>query len=73
VNHMNTVRDGKKVWPTCPECSCRLDNKGDMFFHFGKDWFRDARGCKCSYTGLAFLKMGDNNSLILTAYNRTRG
>jgi tRNA(Ile2) C34 agmatinyltransferase TiaS len=60
VNHMNTVRDGKKVWPTCPECSCRLDNKGD-------------RGCKCSYTGLAFLKMGDNNSLILTAYNRTRG
>jgi len=44
------VRDGKKVWPTCPECGCRLMEMPicNHLKHFrGKDFDRDAKGCKC--------------------------
>lgn len=49
---VNIVRDGQKVWPTCPECGCRL-NLGFMeeftcLFHFGESSEIDARGCSCS-------------------------
>lgn len=52
------VRDGKRVWPTCPECGCRYEitkmanpswnNDGWTLSHFGDDDKRDARGCICS-------------------------
>jgi len=55
------VRNGQKVWPTCPDCGCRLqiinDGPNYMLWHFlGKItnvspthqiWETDARGCKC--------------------------
>lgn len=45
-----TVRDGKKVWPTCPECGCRLQRVAGFWGHFiGKESDNDARGCKCKY------------------------
>jgi hypothetical protein len=49
-----TVRDGKKVWPMCPECGCRLEifENGDLFHFISDDSYQgeytDARGCKCS-------------------------
>jgi hypothetical protein len=50
-----TVRDNQKVWPTCPECGCRLNTDAFAFMaewvglsHFGTDKEKDARGCKCS-------------------------
>jgi hypothetical protein len=45
-----TVRDGQKVWPTCPECGCRLRNLSGFIlthFHNDEDEEHDARGCKC--------------------------
>lgn len=52
---MKLVRNGQKVWPTCPECGCRLDIVDDgavyFFWHFThryNPWYQDARGCKCS-------------------------
>lgn len=43
------VRDGKKVWPTCPECGCRLEEfHPNRFAHFQGRLWRDARGCECS-------------------------
>jgi hypothetical protein len=46
------VRDGQKVWPTCPECGCRLEILENYLFvtlrHFGLGR-KDARGCACSY------------------------
>lgn len=46
------VRDGKKVWPTCPKCGCRLEIFENNFFvnlrHFGLGQY-DARGCKCTH------------------------
>jgi len=48
-----TVRDGQRVWPTCPECGCRLQKlSGFLLTHFhnedeDKEEY-DARGCKCS-------------------------
>jgi hypothetical protein len=51
---MITVRDGKKVWPTCPECGCRLDiislSYEDLILaqHFFDGHLdKDARGCIC--------------------------
>lgn len=55
------VRNGQKVWPTCPDCGCRLQIVDDgpkyILWHFlGKvthvslteqKWHTDARGCKC--------------------------
>ena len=46
------VRNGQKVWPTCPTCGCRLEFfENSMFYalrHFGEGLDkRDARGCKC--------------------------
>lgn len=47
------VREGKKVWPTCPNCSCRLEIFENDFFinlrHFFVVGDKDARGCKCSH------------------------
>lgn len=44
-------RDGKKVWPQCPDCGCRLKRiSGYLWAHFmieEKDVETDARGCKC--------------------------
>lgn len=58
---MKLIRDGKRVWPTCSKCGCRLQIKADgpkyMLSHFiGEStkvsynevvWHTDARGCKC--------------------------
>ena len=47
-----TVRNGQRVWPTCPECGCRLEYlENGMFInllHFGLGP-KDARGHACSY------------------------
>lgn len=46
---MITVRDGKKVAATCPECGCRLEEYWPNYFaHFHGALWKDARGCKCS-------------------------
>lgn len=55
---VNMVRDGKKVWPTCPECGCRYEitkmaspswnDDGWTLAHFeGETEDRDARGHLC--------------------------
>jgi hypothetical protein len=48
---VNVVRDGQKVWPTCPECGCRLNievmEEWTCLSHFGMDSEKDARGCIC--------------------------
>jgi len=45
------VRNGQRVWPTCPDCGCRLEFlENGMFInlrHFG--WPVDAKGHKCEY------------------------
>lgn len=50
-----TVREGRKVWPFCGECGCRLDmtplKYGNMTLveHFNGECDNiDARGCRCS-------------------------
>lgn len=50
---MKIIRDGKKVWPYCDECKCRLsitDNYEASYAisHFGIHPDKDARGCRCS-------------------------
>lgn len=50
------VREGKKVIPSCPECSCRLnvfELHGLTFAHhfIGEDSEKDAKGHKCSGIG----------------------
>lgn len=49
---VNYIRDGKLVWPTCPECGCRLDmyamEEWTDCMHFGPNNMVDARGCFCS-------------------------
>lgn len=58
---MKTVRDGRKVWPYCTECGCRLeiDQVAAYYFeghhtlaHFNGGWGKnswvDARGHSCS-------------------------
>ena len=50
------VRNGQKVWPTCPECGCRLEMDGDttepdseiIVYHYQYHPDRDARGHKCN-------------------------
>jgi hypothetical protein len=46
------VRNGQRVWPTCPSCGCRLEFlENGMFInlrHFGAIQ-EDARGHKCEY------------------------
>lgn len=53
---MQTVRNGQKVWPTCPSCGCRLEVGTKTYggyhhaIHFGAlntKGLVDARGCKC--------------------------
>lgn len=48
------VRNGQKVWPTCPACGCRLDIIDDglayFLWHFPHKYNFlevDAKGCKC--------------------------
>jgi hypothetical protein len=45
-------RDGQLVWPTCPECGCRLNlipmDEFTLCQHFGLNSKKDARGCTCS-------------------------
>ena len=46
------IRNSQKVWPTCPECGCRLEIFENSVFvtlkHFdGNLVDKDARGCKC--------------------------
>lgn len=51
------VRDGKRVWPYCVECGCRLQVNTDYYdekptlSHFLNEWKvgRDAREHPCSY------------------------
>lgn len=44
-----SVREGKKVWPFCSDCGCRINK--ETWYHFGDGEFffseKDARGCKC--------------------------
>lgn len=56
------VRNGQKVWPTCPACGCRLDKGYSGYHHFGYFMHsgRDAAGCKCTLLNVRFTKM--NNS-----------
>lgn len=45
---MQTVRDGKKVWPYCSECGCRLNKVAEgVLTHFQGTYIKDARGCIC--------------------------
>lgn len=56
---MKHVRDGKRVWPYCSDCGCRLRyaKKSDsefVFWHFGVDSFNrieDQRGHYCKSIG----------------------
>jgi hypothetical protein len=47
------VRDGKKVWPTCPSCGCRLEFlENGMFINLTHFWGgsgKDAIGHACEY------------------------
>lgn len=49
---MEMVREGRIVWPTCPECGCRLFYHklwgAEYLAHKLKDRGTDARGCKCA-------------------------
>lgn len=61
---VRTVRDGKKVVPTCSECGCRLEDTGyGDWVHFGHitNYLSDtdARGCKCSLVNMRFVKFAD--------------
>jgi len=53
---MLTIRDGRRVWPYCSECGCRLEIfENDVFLtfrHFGSSENLDARGCLCSRISL---------------------
>jgi hypothetical protein len=57
------VREGQRVWPTCPECGCRLDTQGDTFLpdddliltHFDGPSYKDARGHKCALLNAVWL------------------
>jgi len=72
---VNLVRDGKKIWPTCEECGCRLQKSPSesnvplILNHFGSDPHQDARGCRCKNLWLGWLVMGETY-ITLTAYNR---
>ena len=48
---VNLVREGRRVWPTCSECGCRLDisvvDEWACLTHFGLEDEKDARGCFC--------------------------
>lgn len=54
---MKSVRDGKRVWPYCSECGCRLAIDKNNFYtvdgyhllnHWsGIGWHEDARGHTC--------------------------
>ena len=55
----SSIRDGKRVWPTCDECGCRLnlyieDSKWTSMRHFGLHYKKDARGCTCSQVNTEF-------------------
>lgn len=59
---MKTVRDGRRVWPYCPECGCRLSIKKDGPKYWVQHWWgevtrvssvesivhNDRRGHSCS-------------------------
>jgi hypothetical protein len=40
-----SVRDGRLAPVTCVACGCRLERRGDEWWHFGGRGERDARGC----------------------------
>lgn len=50
-----TVRDGRKVWPMCPECGCRVFYHrlwgAEYLAHLLHDKDTDRRGHRCSRIG----------------------
>jgi hypothetical protein len=60
---MNTVRDMKKVAPTCPECKCRLKEFSGRYSHYGNLHAlisgRDARGCLCKFAARDLTRFDD--------------
>lgn len=46
------IRDGKRVWPYCPECGCRVFYHklwgAEYFAHALKDATKDRQNHKCS-------------------------
>lgn len=75
---MNSVRNGQKVAPTCPECGCRLgyiwfDN---LYVHYmsTESWLsfnptRDAKNHLCSMVGYIWKGNGDIKPLEEMTYN----
>lgn len=63
------IREGRKIWPCCVSCGCRLDitelsgSHNVMLQHFfGSHEDRDARGCLCPLI---------NETVYLEGYNTT--
>jgi len=45
-----SVRDGRLAPVTCVACGCRLEQRGDAWWHFTGVAGRDARGCTVGCT-----------------------
>lgn len=64
------VREGKKVWPTCTECGCRLNvEESGKVYHYGEGP-KDAKGHTCSLVSTAWIMY---SPLRLTLTNYWRG